>query len=88
MGGTVIMPGIVPKEEDQIREDIILVKEDIEVVLEVTIIIIEEDIDQDLLVDTVQEEALGDIGKEVIVEEVEAGIEVEVGAKVVFTENL
>jgi len=87
VGGTAILPGIVPKEEDQIQDDIITVKEDIKVVLEVIIITIEDDIDQDLLVDEVQEEALGDIGKEVIVEEVEVEIEVEVGVNLVFIEN-
>ena len=81
VGGTVILPGIVPKEEDQIPDDIIIVKEDTEVVLEVIIITIEDDTDQDLLVEEVQEEALGNIGKEVIVEEVEVE-KVEVGVGV------
>ena len=45
-------------------------------------ITIEDDID--LLLEEVQEEALGYIGKEVIVEEVEVGIEVEVGVVPAF----
>ena len=65
------------EEEDQILEDVIIVKEDIEVVQEVIIIIIEGDINllQDHQVGEAQEES---IGKETI-EEVGAKVEKEIG---------
>jgi hypothetical protein len=78
-GGMAIMQEIVLKGEDQIQEDIIIVKEDIEAVLEVTDIIIKEDIGLlDLQAEGVQEEVREGIEGEVIVEEVggvEAGVE-------------
>ena len=64
------------EEEGQILEGVTIVKEDIEVVLEVTIIIIGEDIDLDLLQDHQVEEE--NIGKEII-EEVGAKAEIEIG---------
>ena len=71
-----ISQGTVQKEEeDRIREDVIIVKEDIEVVQEVIIIIIGGDIDllQDHQVGEAREE---NIGKEIIEE---VGAEVEIG---------
>ena len=57
-----------PKEGDQIREDIIIVKGDMEVFLEVVAIIIEEYMDLlDLQVKEVKEKALGDLEKEAMV---------------------
>ena len=71
------------EEEDQILEGATIVKEDIEVVQEVTTIIIGGDIDQDLLLDhQVEEVQEENIGKEIIEEvevKVEIGIEVGVG---------
>ena len=71
------------EEEDQILEDVTIVKEDIEVVQEVTTIIIGGNIDQDLLRDhQVEEVQEGNIGKEIIEEvevKVEIGIEIGVG---------
>ena len=86
VGGAAILLGIAQKGEDLIQEGIIIVKEDTEVVLGVIITIIEGVIDQDLLVDEVQEEALEDIEKEVIAEKVE--VEIEVKVVLVFIENL
>ena len=86
VGEMAIMQEIVLKGEDQIQEDIIIVKEDIEAVLEVTDIIIKEDIGLlDLQVEEVQEEVRGDIEGEVIVEEAGG---VEVGVEVVIIEDL
>ena len=86
VGGMAIMQEIALKGEDQIQEDIIIVKEDIEAVLEVTDIIIKEDIGLlDLQVEEVQEEVRGDIEGEVIVEEAGG---VEVGVEVVIIEDL
>jgi hypothetical protein len=73
------------EEEGQILEDVTIVKEDIEVVQEVTIIIIGEDIDLDLLQDHQVEEE--NIGKEIIEEvgakaEIEIGIGVKIGVEV------
>lgn len=86
-----ISQGTAQKEEEgQILEGVTIVKEDIEVVQEVTIIIIGEDIDLDLLrdhqVEEVQEE---NIGKEIIEEvgakaEIEIGIEIGVEVKVII----
>ena len=78
-----ISQGIVQKEEeDQILEGVIIVKEDIEVVQEVTTIIIGGDIDQDLLLDHQAEEVQKEnIGKEII-EEVEVKVEIEIGIEV------
>ena len=73
-----ISQGTVQKEEeDRILEDAIIVKEDIEVVQEVIIIIIGGDIDllQDHQVGEAQEE---NIGKEII-EEVGAEVEIRIG---------
>lgn len=73
-----ISQGTVQKEEeDRILEDVIIVKEDIEVVQEVIIIIIGGDIDllQDHQVGEAQEE---NIGKEII-EEVGAEVEIRIG---------
>ena len=85
-GEMAIMQEIALKGEDQIQEDIIIVKEDIEAVLEVTDIIIKEDIGLlDLQVEEVQEEVRGDIEGEVIVEEAGG---VEVGVEVVIIEDL
>ena len=67
------------EEEDQILEGVTIVKEDIEVVQEVAIIIIGGDIDQDLLLDhQVEEVQKENIGKEII-EEVEVKVEIEIG---------
>ena len=86
VGEMAIMQEIALKGEDQIQEDIIIVKEEIEVALEVTDIIIEEDIGLlDLQVEEVQEEAREDIEGEVIVEEAGG---VEVGVEVVIIEDL
>ena len=86
VGEMAIMQEIALKGEDQIQEDIIIVKEDIEAVLEVTDIIIKEDIGLlDLQVEEVQEEVRGDIEGEVIVEEAGG---VEVGVEVVIIEDL
>ena len=86
VGGMAIMQEIALKGEDQIQEDIIIVKEDIEAALEVTDIIIEEDIGLlDLQVEEVQEEVRGDIEGEVIVEEAGG---VEVGVEVIIIEDL
>ena len=86
VGEMAIMQEIVLKGEDQIQEDIIIVKEDIEAVLEVTDIIIKEDIGLlDLQVEGVQEEVREGIEGEVIVEEVGG---VEVGVEVVIIEDL
>ena len=86
VGEMVIMQEIVLKGEDQIQEDIIIVKEDIEAVLEVTDIIIKEDIGLlDLQVEGVQEEVREGIEGEVIVEEVGG---VEAGVEVVIIEDL
>ena len=77
-----ISQGIVQKEEeDQIQEGVTIIKEDIEVVQEVTTIIIGGNIDQDLLRDhQVEEVQEGNIGKEIIEEvKVEIGIEIGVG---------
>ncbi len=73
------------EEEGQILEGVTIVKEDIEVVQEVTIIIIGEDIDLDLLQDHQVEEE--NIGKEIIEEvgakaEIEIGIGVKIGVEV------
>lgn len=85
-GGMAIMQEIVLKGEDQIQEGIIIVKEDIEAALEVTDIIIKEDIGLlDLQVEEVQEEVRGDIEGEVIVEEAGG---VEVGVEVIIIEDL
>ena len=85
-GEMAIMQEIALKGEDQIQEDIIIVKEDIEAALEVTDIIIKEDIGLlDLQVEEVQEEVRGDIEGEVIVEEAGG---VEVGVEVVIIEDL
>jgi hypothetical protein len=71
------------EEEDQIQEGVTIIKEDIEVVQEVTTIIIGGNIDQDLLRDhQVEEVQEGNIGKEIIEEvevKVEIGIEIGVG---------
>ena len=86
VGGMAIMQEIALKGEDQIQEDIIIVKEDIEAALEVTDIIIEEDIGLlDLQVEEVQEEVRGDIEGEVIAEEAGG---VEVGVEVIIIEDL
>jgi len=80
-----ISQGTVQKEEeDRILEDVIIVKEDIEVVQEVIIIIIGGDIDllQDHQVGEAREE---NIGKEIIEEvgaEVEIGIGIGIGIEV------
>ncbi len=86
VGGMDTMLEIVLKE-DRIQKGIIIAKGDIEAVREVITIIIEEDIDlQDHQVEGVQEkEVQKNIREEeAIVEEVE----VEVGAEVVYIENL
>lgn len=86
VGEMVIMQEIVLKGEDQIQEDIIIVKEDIEAVLEVTDIIIKEDIGLlDLQAEGVQEEVREGIEGEVIVEEVGG---VEAGVEAVIIEDL
>ena len=70
------------EEEDQIQEGVTIIKEDIEVVQEVTTIIIGGNIDQDLLRDhQVEEVQEGNIGKEII-EEVEVKVEIEIGIEV------
>lgn len=88
-----ISQGIAQKEEeDQILEEGTIVKEDIEVVQEVTTIIIGEDIDLEILLDHLVEEAQEEnIGEEIIEEvgvkvgiEIGVGIGVEVEAKAII----
>ena len=78
-----ISQGTVQKEEeDQILEGVTIVKEDIEVVQEVTAIIIGGDTNQKLLLDHQAEEVQKEnIGKEII-EEVEVKVEIEIGIEV------